>query len=151
NHPRRHYGWTTTKEYRERFGYLDYMDRSECEGYLRDAGAPVQLPPELEERCGFTLYPYVSRTFIFAVTWHRHAQALEQLRHGAPHPAREQLLELSGLARETGAVLKSLTPAELDLALAVEEGDTPLPAEEVPAKIKKYLDLERRLKQVFRM
>lgn len=38
-HPRLHYGWKTTKEYRTRFGYLDYMARREPdEAYGRDAG-----------------------------------------------------------------------------------------------------------------
>lgn len=37
-HPRLHYGWKTTKEYRARFGYLDDMARRDPdEAYGRDA------------------------------------------------------------------------------------------------------------------
>ena len=76
-HPRIHYGWKTTKEYRTRFGYLDYMRRrSPEETYTRDAGPPVELPADVEERCGFVLYPYVSSTFAEAVIWSVHAEAL---------------------------------------------------------------------------
>jgi hypothetical protein len=56
--PRLHYAWTTTKEYRQRFGYLDYQYRFTCEQtYSRDAGEPVSLPGTLHDCCGFTLYP----------------------------------------------------------------------------------------------
>ena len=50
-HPRLHHTWQTTKEYRRRFGYLDYM----CGGVSgeprdRDAGPPLRLASRLEER-----------------------------------------------------------------------------------------------------
>jgi hypothetical protein len=98
-HPRLHYGWQTTKEYRSRFGYLDYMCRGPGEPYARRAGPPARLPEGLEERCGFVLYPYVSRTSAEAVTWGAHAEALERLRGGAAHPAREEVLELAASRR----------------------------------------------------
>ena len=92
--PRIHHTWQTTKEYRRRFGYLDYM----CGGVSgeprdRDAGPPLRLPPRLEERCSFVLYPYVSGLFNRSL-YGRHDQAIERLRAGAAHPAREELLEL---------------------------------------------------------
>ncbi len=51
DHPRLHYGWQTTREYRSRFGYLDYMCRySPEEPYARDAGPLIQLLQQVEER-----------------------------------------------------------------------------------------------------
>jgi hypothetical protein len=93
-HPRLHYSWQTSREYRRRFGYLDYM----CGGVSgeprdRDAGPPLRLPPRLEERCSFVLYPYVARLFNRSL-YGRHDEAIERLRAGAAHPAREELLEL---------------------------------------------------------
>ncbi len=66
--PALHYGWKTTKEYRTRFGYLDYMRRYASSGPYRDAGPPVQLPIEVEQQCSFVLFPYVSYTFAEATT-----------------------------------------------------------------------------------
>jgi hypothetical protein len=55
-HPRLHHTWRTTREYRRRFGYLDYMcGGGPDEPRARDAGPPVRLPPRLEERCSFLL------------------------------------------------------------------------------------------------
>jgi hypothetical protein len=95
-HPRLHYSWRTTKEYRRRFGYLDYMSGGLSEPLDRDAGPPLRLPPRLEERCSFVLYPYVHGEFLRALGW-RHDEVIEQLRAGAAHPARRQLLELARL------------------------------------------------------
>jgi hypothetical protein len=93
-HPRLHHTWQTTKEYRRRFGYLDFM----CGGVSgeprdRDAGPLLRLPPRLEERCSFVLYPYVSRFFNRSL-YGKHGEAIERLRAGAAHPARDELLEL---------------------------------------------------------
>lgn len=101
--PRIHYSWRTTKEYRRRFGYLDYM----CGGGLdeppdRDEGPPLRLPQRLEERCSFVLYPYVHKLFLRSLNW-RHDEAIEHLRTGAAHPAREDLLELVRLLDATRA------------------------------------------------
>src|SRR5262249_47235366 len=49
--PRIHHTWQTTKEYRRRFGYLDYMwSGGPDEPRARDAGPPLRLPQLLEER-----------------------------------------------------------------------------------------------------
>jgi hypothetical protein len=113
DNPRLHYGWQTTKEYRLRFGYLDYGRREEPSGpYYRDAGPSVQLPVELEERCAFRLYPYASEYFVEAVIWDIHSAALEQMRHGSPHPAREQVLELARVAQMIEDQQSQLAEAE---------------------------------------
>jgi hypothetical protein len=96
-HPRLHHSWKTTREYRRRFGYLDYMfGGGSGEPRDRDAGPPVQLPARLEERCSFLLYPYVSQGFVQSLGW-RHQEAIEQLRAGATHPDREAVLEVAQL------------------------------------------------------
>jgi hypothetical protein len=93
NNPRIHHTWQTTKEYRRRFGYLDYLWGGPDEPRDRDAGPLPRLPPRLEERCSFVLYPYVSRLFNRSL-YRRHDEAIDRLRAGAAHPAREELLEL---------------------------------------------------------
>jgi hypothetical protein len=100
--PRIHHTWRTTKEYRRRFGYLDYMCGDPDKPRARDAGPPLRLPQRLEERCSFVLYPYVSQGFN-ALHW-RHQAAIEQLRAGATHPDREAVLEVAQLAEAWQAV-----------------------------------------------
>ncbi len=128
--PRLHYGWTTTREYRTRFGHLDYSCWQDPDGfYARDAGPPVRLPAPLVERCEFVLYPYVSGTFAEAVTWSIHAEALAELRSGAGHPARDEVCELARLADALERAWDALGDGEKDWVLDrrwIEE--QPLPA-----------------------
>jgi hypothetical protein len=142
-HPRLHYGWTTTREYRRRFGHLDYMcRRGPDEPYVRDAGPPVQLPEQVEERCGFVLYPYVSGTFAEAVTWSVHEEAVAQLRVGTPHPAREEVLELARRAEALDAAWSALGGAEQEWVLSRGTGaEKPLPGEP-SAELQRYLSLD---------
>lgn len=122
-HPRLHYEWKSTQEYRQRFGYLDYMHEFEPgQPYGRDAGAPVQLPREVAERCSFVPYPYVSGRFAEAVLWDVHAEALERLLAGEPHPAREAVLVLARLAEEHDAAWGNLTEDETDWVLSRKFG-----------------------------
>lgn len=142
-HPRLHYGWQTTKEYRSRFGYLDYISRRNPDGPgARDAGPPVQLPAQLEERCGFVLYPYVSGMFADAITWSIHEEALGQLRAGAAHPARELVLELAGHAEAHQAAWATLGDAEQEWVLARDTAaEKPMPAD-ASAELRRYLRLD---------
>jgi hypothetical protein len=148
-HPRIHYGWTTTKEYRTRFGYLDYVcRRGPDEPYARDAGPPPQLPARIEERCGFVLYPYVSGTFDDAITWSVHQEALAQLRAGADHPARDVVLMLADFARARKAAWPALTEAEQLWVLSRDMPFAkPLPGEP-SAGLRTYLDLDERVDAV---
>lgn len=95
-HPRPHYSWTTTKEYRRRFGYLDFMARRKPEDpWGRDYGPRIDLPTELVKKCSFILYPYVSPGFaVDVLPAALRAEVIEKLRAGAEHPAREKILEL---------------------------------------------------------
>jgi hypothetical protein len=142
-HPRLHYGWTTTREYRRRFGHLDYMyRRGPAEPYVRDAGPPVQLPEQVEERCGFVLYPYVSGTFAEALTWGVHEEALARLRAGTAHPAREEVLELARLAESLDAAWSALDAAEQEWVLSRGTvAEKPLPGEP-SAELQRYLRLD---------
>lgn len=64
-HRRTHYSWQTTAEYRERFGYLDYMWRyPDSDRFYRDAGEKnIILSEEILSLCRVTLYPFVSNDF----------------------------------------------------------------------------------------
>jgi hypothetical protein len=130
-HPRIHYGWKTTKEYRTRFGYLDYSCWPAEEGsYARDAGPAVALPARLVEECEFVLFPYVSRTFAEAVLWSVHAEAVAALRSGAPHPARDEILELARLAEALRAAWSAMGEGEREWILVHHRETTePMPAE----------------------
>jgi hypothetical protein len=145
-HPRLHSGWKTTEEYRRRFGYLDYMCRPDPDGpWARDAGSPVELPAEVEERCGFVLYPYVSGMFAEAVTWSVHEEALRQLRAGAAHPARERVLELASLAEAHRAAWSALGDAEREWVIARgAEAEKPMGGD-ASAELRSYLDLDERV------
>jgi len=148
-HPRLHYGWKTTKEYRSRFGYLDYMcRRGPNEPYDRDVGPPISLPSEVEERCGFVLYPYASGMFAEAVLWTIHEEAIEQLQAGANHPAREQVLELARLAREHRTAWSVLGDADREWLLSRERADREEVAKEASADLRKYLDLDAGVRAV---
>jgi hypothetical protein len=140
-HPRLHYSWQTTKEYRGRFGYLDYMSRSSPdEGYGRDAGQPVSLPKQVEERCGFVLYPYVSCQFAESITWGVHAETLRILRVGAAHPFREQVLELARLIEARQSSWSALSDPERHW-IADSEIEK-VPRKEPSTQVRKYLELE---------
>jgi hypothetical protein len=150
-HPRLHYGWKTTQEYRSRFGYLDYMYRQNSgEPYARDAGLPMRLPVQVEERCGFVLFPYISGMFIEAVTWSIHAEAIEQLRAGVAHPSREQVLELARLAKAHSSAWTALSDLERDWFYSRgTDAEKPKP-EEPSASLRMYLDLDDSVRAVCR-
>lgn len=138
-HPRLHYGWKTTKEYRARFGLLDYSCWQAEDGtFERDAGPPATLPPELVERCGFVLYPYVSRTFAEAVTWSVHADAVADLRAGAAHPAGDEVLDLLRLAQDLGAAWDVLGEEDQKWAVVRHGEYAEPPPREPSAALRRY-------------
>jgi hypothetical protein len=142
-HPRLHYGWQTTAEYRRRFGYLDYMRRQSTEDpYARDAGPALRLPDQVEERCGFVLYPYVSATFAEAVTWGIHSEAIGQLRYGAAHPAREQVLELACLAEALRTAWNALGDSYQDWVLSRRTKQDKPNQGEASAELLRYFELD---------
>jgi hypothetical protein len=139
-------------EYRSRFGHLDYMSRrGPDDAYARDAGPPVRLPDGLEERCGFLLYPYVHPRFAEAVTWSMHEEAIEQLRAGAAHPSRQEVLELANLAAECESAWDSLADGEQTWVISREvRGEKPDPAQE-STELRTYLELDNRVTRVARL
>ena len=147
--PRLHYGWKTTSEYRSRFGYLDYSwEQAEDGSFARDVGPPITLPARLVERCEFVLYPYVSPEFGEAVTWSVHAEALEQLRSGAAHPARDELLELARLAEALEQAWEALDEQEQDWVVARDEGNAELLPEGSSDRVRRYLTLEDQVSSI---
>ena len=145
-HPRLHYSWQTTREYRSRFGFLDYScSDATDEGYRRDAGPPVRLPALMEQQCRFTLYPYVSSTFADAVIWSIHKEALVHLRAGADHPAKGDILELAKLAKENEELWSSLSESERDYILSYEDGNAPREPVESSATLRMYLQTDQQI------
>jgi hypothetical protein len=111
--PRIHYSWTTSEEYRRRFGFLDYayvIRDGDTMG--RDVGGPMVLPEGLLPRCAFTLFPYVSGIGHGDTLRSRNEEALVELRAGATHPRREAVLEWVRLSEEQDASWQRLTAEE---------------------------------------
>jgi hypothetical protein len=84
----------------------------------------------------------VSRTFAEAVTWEIHAEALERLRAGAAHPAREEVLELARLAEAREAAWSALGDPEREWLLSLgTERERPMP-QGPSGLLRRYLDLD---------
>jgi hypothetical protein len=120
--PRLHYSWTTSEEYRRRFGYLDYARRTHDAGQFgRDVGGPMYLPADIWERCTFTLFPYVAGcdSARDSVLW-AHREAVERLRAGEKHVERGAVLEWARLAEAEREAWRGLTAAERETVLVLE-------------------------------
>jgi len=147
-HPRLHYSWKTTSEYRRRFGYLDFAWRyTGAKDYERDVGTPISLPADLEERCRFVFYPYGSGPNNF-ITSSRHQGDLKRIRDGAEHSARAEVLEWARVAEAHDAKWQSLTDAERELVLMQSVSRKLIGS--LPQDIQTFLELDRRVRVVFR-
>jgi hypothetical protein len=90
----------------------------------------------------------VSWTFAEAVTWGAHAEAIERLRGGAAHPAREEVLELAGLAAALQAAWSALGDPEREWLLTRKiGGERPMPGSR-PVELEEYLELDDRVQAV---
>jgi hypothetical protein len=147
-HPRLHYSWRTTEEYRRRFGFLDYARRIHEATFGRDVGGPMDLPAEIWERCTFTLFPYVAAgdSGRDSVRW-AHEEAVERLRAGEPHPQREAVLEWARLADAEQEAWAGLTDAEREIVLALQRGGEDRP--EPTAAVDRYLAIDAALDAVY--
>jgi hypothetical protein len=121
---RMHYGWKRSAEYRARFGHLDYCWRDDnAAPYDRDGihpddepTPPELLDPELRTRFGFRLYPMVSTDIngMEAIHYDLHADALDALRRGAPHPYRARILAWAAHDREFDELYSAVTADDRD-------------------------------------
>lgn len=84
SNPRRHYSWSTTKEYRRRFGYLDFAS-------FEDSGPDVEnsrvtpFDEELHWRFSFRMYPYVRISSWGIFLRAQHAD-IQKMKRGMVHP-----------------------------------------------------------------
>lgn len=145
-HPRLHYSWKTSEEYRRRFGYLDFASQGYDGTFGRDVGDPMCLPQEIMDRCSFTLFPYVSADRWDSVRW-AHGKAIASLRAGTPHPKRDTVLEWRRLVEERDQAWESLTDAERDSVLARDREGAQ--SEAPTAAVTRYLGLEAELEAVY--
>jgi hypothetical protein len=114
-----HYTWKRTAEYRARFGHLDYCWRDDDAAiYRRDSihpddepTPPELLDPELRTRFGVRLYPMISNDVnaMEAIHYDLHADALDALRRGAPHPHRARILAWAAHDRELDELYNAIT------------------------------------------
>lgn len=136
--PRLHYSWNTTQEYRERFGFLDYVYRVEPgEPFARDAGPPLDFPAGLVAATQVTLYPYSSSDFNAPAACLRdiHSEGIASLKAGRSHPAREGVLEWFTTQERLEADWGTLTADEQEAVLREEDapGETGVPTPGVAA------------------
>lgn len=119
---RMHYSWKRTAEYRARFGFLDYAWRLEGERHFaRDAvtdAPPLELlGPARVARLRLRSYPMLSTDFnaIEAIHYDLHAEDLADLRAGAPHPQRADILAWAELEAASNASYELLDEASMQL------------------------------------
>jgi hypothetical protein len=138
--PRLHYSWKTTPEYRERFGFLDYAYSTEPETcFERDARPCPELPTDLVAATRTVLHPFASSDFNApqACLWDIHADAVESMRAGHPHPLRSEVLNWVRTQEELAASWETLPDAERELALG--DGLSEAEIERLPVNAKAHL------------
>lgn len=148
--PRLHHTWQTTAEYRRRFGFLDYQWRiGPGFRFNRDSGPVVQLPKRVQDGCGFTLYPYASGEFAEALTWKGlHDAAIAQLRAGAAHPAREEILQLAQDVKVQDAIWANLNERDKELVLGQEIGRIRPHRDAATPYVREYFDIAERVEAI---
>jgi|GEM_PF-1712950 len=137
--PRLHYAWTTTAEYRTRFGHLDYMWRlTPADGFDRDAGPVIRLPPDLFAAARMILFPFASSDFNApgACRWGIHDDGFDQVRAGTPHPASALLTAWWDSQMAVDELWGRLGPDEQELAVQPESAIGPAP---LPPAVAEYL------------
>ena len=141
-HPWLGTGENSTELYRERFGHLDYMWRADpAWPFSRDSGGdPPELPAWFLDHFGTTLYPYASDdgAAVEVICSDLHHEAIERLKAGASHPAREQLLRMAELYAESEELWRGLTDEEREIACAVEDEAS----HDLPAAVKIHAGLQ---------
>ncbi|MBP3954397.1 hypothetical protein J8F10_03715 [Gemmata sp. G18] len=143
-HPRLHYGWKTTEEYRQQYGFLDYMYRGQPgEPLGRDAGPRLDLPADLVAATRVTLYPFLSSDFNApgACLWNLHADAIALLRGGRGHPSREGVLDW--VATQERLDTADVELSGLDRELVLREWDSTPGSGSQPSNVANYLGLKR--------
>jgi hypothetical protein len=169
--PRMHYSWTNTSEYRRRFGYLDYIWRTEANAsFDRDAhhecdGMPIvgaslhrtasatNLPAELLDNASAILYPYVSSD-LHPDEWPDYPDydhELMEIVQGRKHPDRDQLTEWKKLHVE----FRGLRLSDENRDILDRVFDSGLSADEyaavhgaLPPDVHRYFVLEEEMNRV---
>jgi hypothetical protein len=140
--PRLHYSWKTTAEYRDRFGYLDYMYRqTPTDRFGRDAAPAVLLPPDLLAATRLTLFPFVSSDFNApdACSWGIHDEGFEQLRAGIPHPMKALILEWQDSRATVDRLWGGLTREDQDVAVRLRQSQLDTSSTPVPPAVAEFL------------
>jgi hypothetical protein len=157
-HARLHHTWKTTEQYRQRFGYLDYMWRFSAERrFLRDGlGRSEQemetvLPLEILRDCSFTLYPYVSTDLnaMEAISYDVHEEAIECLQEGEEHSERELILQWHDLYMASEKQWIRLDPEERKIANKLLEQKHALQLDGVPIKVVNCVEVQMQCEQVY--
>jgi hypothetical protein len=105
----------------------------------------MQLPQEILDCCGFTLFPYVAGGGRDSVRW-AHEGAIAELRAGAAHPMRDIILLWARLAQEHEEAWQGLTDAEQNSVMTRNRNAAQPSAS--PAVLR-YTEIEAELEEVY--
>jgi hypothetical protein len=148
--PRMHYSWKTTREYRRRFGHLDYLWRDAADGrFARDAGDPPRLPDEVWSCCTFTLYPYASAdaNAIEAIGYRTHEEDLHVVYGDATRTDRTLIREWEVAFRVTEQSFSEMSEPDQELFFDLREGGAH-PAG-IPNRVSTAVESDRRCAAVY--
>jgi hypothetical protein len=145
-HPRLHYAWKTTQEYRDRFGYLDYGCCPDDRFYYRD-GLVESISAIEEERftCRATIYPFVSTDFNAQEVLHFiiEEECIKKLRLPNSHPKRTELLAWYEAYQTYQEKWCELSDGDNEIAQAFDEEWQEQDLINLPACVATYLQAER--------
>lgn len=148
--PRLHYGWTTTEEYRQRYGFLDYQWRSAAgTPFNRDAGPRLELPTDLAAATRITLYPFLSSDFKApeSCRWGLHDEDMARLTAGEAHPHRTEVLEWAATQGALDEAWGDLSASEQEQA--AQALDAREPDRALPGSLNAYPNLAHQAEQVY--
>lgn len=146
-HPRTHYGWKTTEEYRQRFGHLDYLWQIDDQPWSRDAGRELDPPPELVARSGLVLFPYCSSDpSAIDVLCELESDAFDALRAGQPHPERRGLVSLHDAWRQATSAWDELDEPARAAASRLAIGE---PVTDPPEPTRRHRELVQRCEAAY--
>mgnify|MGYP001795787549 CR=1 FL=1 len=151
--PRLHYAWKTTKEYRRRFGYLDYMYRfSDAQSFDRDGQAhPFTPSADLLVHCSITLYPYFSHEYDVVASLMTD-ECFDTLHANANHPRYQAVLQWYEAYVHQEDEWYELLESEQDIAAALDDEQQAVIAEslaKLPIKVASYIQLRMKAANLY--
>lgn len=151
DNPRLHYSWTTRDEYRQRFGYLDYVYRiTSTNNFYRDYSPGFLIRPEMPASCAVTLYPFVSNDMNAqeVLSYFIETEYIEQLRVEDSYQYRQAVLDWFNMHQKQEQLWQSLSETEEDIVMTVTEfGEVDL--SNVSLNVAEYLKAQKTANKLY--